>query len=103
MKKTTIKDVAKKLNCSLSTVSRAFNDKYDIHPDTKADSKDSGRNGLYPNPIVRHLKRFHNEREFASYLGLFLQATTAVARSHIAKRHSAGTRSSGRRMWRLPG
>jgi DNA-binding LacI/PurR family transcriptional regulator len=31
----TIKDVAKRLNVSISTVSRAFNDKYDIHPDTR--------------------------------------------------------------------
>ena len=37
MKHTTIKDVAKALNVSISTVSRAFNDKYDIHPDTRND------------------------------------------------------------------
>lgn len=35
MKHVTIKDVAKALNVSISTISRAFNDKYDIHPDTK--------------------------------------------------------------------
>lgn len=35
MKKVTIKDVARKLNFSVSTISRAFNDKYDINPATK--------------------------------------------------------------------
>lgn len=58
MKKTTIKDVAKKLNCSLSTVSRAFNDKYDIHPDTKAlILKTAEEMGYTPNPIARHLSQ----------------------------------------------
>ena len=35
MKYVTIKDIAKKLNLSISTVSRAFNDKYDIKKETK--------------------------------------------------------------------
>lgn len=58
MKKITIKDVAKKLNCSLSTVSRAFNDKYDIHPDTKALILRTAKEmGYTPNPIARHLSQ----------------------------------------------
>ena len=35
MKHTTIKDVAKRLDCSVSTISRAFNDKYDIRKETR--------------------------------------------------------------------
>ena len=35
MKYITIKDVAKKANVSVSSVSRAFNDKYDIKKETK--------------------------------------------------------------------
>jgi LacI family transcriptional regulator len=31
----TIKDIARKLNVAVSTVSRAFNDKYDIKKDTR--------------------------------------------------------------------
>lgn len=58
MKKITIKDVAKKLNCSSSTVSRAFNDKFDIHPDTKElILKTAKEMGYIPNPIARHLSQ----------------------------------------------
>lgn len=58
MKKITIKDVAKKLNVSISTVSRAFNDKYDIRPDTKElILKTSLEMGYIPNPIARQLSQ----------------------------------------------
>ncbi len=58
MKKTSIKDVAKKLNCSISTVSRAFNDKYGIHADTKElILKTAKEMGYSPNPIARNLSQ----------------------------------------------
>jgi LacI family transcriptional regulator len=56
MKRITIKDVAKALNISTSTVSRAFNNKYDIQPSTKdvilAKAKEMGYS---PNPIAQGL------------------------------------------------
>jgi LacI family transcriptional regulator len=56
MKHVTIKDVAKRLNCSISTISRAFNDKYDIKKETRelilTTSKEMG---YYPNPIAKSL------------------------------------------------
>ncbi|WP_347840277.1 LacI family DNA-binding transcriptional regulator [uncultured Draconibacterium sp.] len=56
MKHVTIKDVARALNCSISTVSRAFNDKYDIHPDTRERIlKAASEMGYQPNPIARKL------------------------------------------------
>lgn len=56
MKHTTIKDVAKKLNVSVSTVSRAFNDKYDIRTETKElILKTANEMGYRPNPIARKL------------------------------------------------
>ncbi|MCG6190481.1 LacI family DNA-binding transcriptional regulator [Maribellus maritimus] len=56
MKHVTIKDVAKALNCSISTVSRAFNNKYDIHPDTREKIlKMALEMGYSPNPIARKL------------------------------------------------
>ncbi|MFY0628533.1 MAG: LacI family DNA-binding transcriptional regulator [Reichenbachiella sp.] len=56
MKSITIKDVAKKLNCSVSTVSRAFNDKYDIRPETRDRIlKIAKEMGYHPNPIARKL------------------------------------------------
>lgn len=56
MKHTTIKDVAKALNVSISTVSRAFNDKYDIHPDTRNKILEAARTmGYSPNPIAQKL------------------------------------------------
>jgi LacI family transcriptional regulator len=63
MKHITIKDVAKALNCSISTVSRAFNDKYDIHPETRERILElSAKMGYHPNPIARKLtqKRSYN-------------------------------------------
>lgn len=56
MKHITIKDVAKRLNCSVSTISRAFNDKYDIRKETRdlilAKAKEMGYS---PNPIAKNL------------------------------------------------
>jgi DNA-binding LacI/PurR family transcriptional regulator len=56
MKHITIKDVARKLNVSVSTVSRAFNDKYDIRHETRelvlATAKEMGYS---PNPFARSL------------------------------------------------
>lgn len=56
MKHVTIKDVAKKLNCAVSTISRAFNDKYDIRPETRdLILKTAEEMGYRPNPIARKL------------------------------------------------
>lgn len=56
MKHITIKDVAKELNCSISTVSRAHNDKYDIRPETRDKILKVAREmGYSPNPIARKL------------------------------------------------
>lgn len=56
MKHVTIKDVAKALNVSISTISRAFNDKYDIHPDTKNIILEKAKEmGYSPNPIAQRL------------------------------------------------
>ncbi|MGY6649688.1 LacI family DNA-binding transcriptional regulator [Wenyingzhuangia sp. IMCC45574] len=56
MKHITIKDVAKKLNVSISTVSRAFNNKYDIKPETRdLILKTAEEIGYRPNPIARKL------------------------------------------------
>ncbi len=56
MKHITIKDIAKKLNVSISTVSRAFNDKYDIKEDTKElILKTAKEMGYRPNPIAKKL------------------------------------------------
>ena len=56
MKHITIKDVAKRLDCSVSTISRAFNDKYDIRKDTRdlilATAKEMGYS---PNPMAQSL------------------------------------------------
>lgn len=56
MKNITIKDVAKAMNISISTVSRAFNNKYDIHAETRekilAKAKEMGYS---PNPIAQGL------------------------------------------------
>ncbi|MCR1026209.1 LacI family transcriptional regulator [Cellulophaga baltica] len=58
MKHVTIKDVAKKLNVSISTVSRAFNDKYDIKEETKnLILKTAKELGYKPNPIARKLSQ----------------------------------------------
>ena len=56
MKNITIKDVAKALNVSISTISRAFNNKYDIHPDTRNMILEKAREmGYSPNPIAQRL------------------------------------------------
>ena len=56
MKHITIKDVARALNVSISTISRAFNDKYDIHPDTKnAILKKAREMGYTPNPFAQRM------------------------------------------------
>jgi DNA-binding LacI/PurR family transcriptional regulator len=56
MRHVTIKDVAKALNCSISTVSRALNDKYDIRYDTREKIlKVAKEMGYSPNPIARKL------------------------------------------------
>jgi len=56
MKHVTIKDVAIKLNCSVSTVSRAFNDKYDIRKETRELILSTAKEMCYfPNPIARSL------------------------------------------------
>ena len=56
MKPVTIKDVAKKLNVSISSVSRAFNDKYDIKKETRERIlKVANEMGYLPNPIAQKL------------------------------------------------
>jgi LacI family transcriptional regulator len=63
MRHVTIKDVAKALNCSISTVSRAFNDKYDIRPETRKNILRVAKEmGYSPNPIAQKLtqKRSYN-------------------------------------------
>ncbi len=63
MRHVTIKDVAKALNCSISTVSRAFNDKYDIRPGTREKILRVAKEmGYSPNPIAQKLtqKRTYN-------------------------------------------
>jgi len=58
MKHVTIKDVAKKLNVSISSVSRAFNDKYDIKKETRDRIlKVAEEMGYYPNPIAKKLSQ----------------------------------------------
>ncbi len=52
----TIKDIAKKLNISIATVSRAFNDKSDIKLDTKnLILKTAKEMGYRPNPMAKKL------------------------------------------------
>ena len=58
MKHVTIKDVAKKLNVSISSVSRAFNDKYDIKKETRElILKTAEEMGYFPNPIAKKLSQ----------------------------------------------
>ncbi|MET2985617.1 LacI family DNA-binding transcriptional regulator [Aureibaculum conchae] len=58
MKHVTIKDIAKKLNVSISSVSRAFNDKYDIRKETKElILKTAEEMGYFPNPIAKKLSQ----------------------------------------------
>jgi DNA-binding LacI/PurR family transcriptional regulator len=56
VKHVTIKDLAKHLNLSISTISRAFNDKYDIKTETRElILKAAEEIGYKPNPIARKL------------------------------------------------
>lgn len=56
MKNLTIKEFSKIINVSISTISRAFNDKYDIHPDTKKMILEKAEElGYRPNPIAQRL------------------------------------------------
>ncbi|GAF04096.1 LacI family DNA-binding transcriptional regulator [Saccharicrinis fermentans] len=56
MKHITIKDIAKELNVSVATISRAFNDKYDIRKDTKEMILKKAREmGYTPNSIAKRL------------------------------------------------
>ena len=56
MEHITIKDVARQLNVSISTVSRAFNDKYDIRKETREEIlRVAHQMGYRPNPIARKL------------------------------------------------
>ncbi|MEC3908253.1 LacI family DNA-binding transcriptional regulator [Tamlana sp. 2201CG12-4] len=58
MKHVTIKDIANKLNLSISSVSRAFNDKYDIKKETKElVLKTAEEMGYIPNPIAKKLSQ----------------------------------------------
>ena len=58
MKHVTIKDIANKLNVSISSVSRAFNDKYDIKKETKElILRTAEEMGYYPNPIAKKLSQ----------------------------------------------
>lgn len=56
MKHVTIKDVAKRLHCSISTISRAFNDKYDIRKEKRDEILAVAKEmGYSPNPIAKSL------------------------------------------------
>lgn len=56
MKHITITDIAKRLNLSVSTISRALNDKYDIRQDTRElVLKTAKEMGYSPNPVARNL------------------------------------------------
>ena len=58
MKHITIKDVANRLNVSISSVSRAFNDKYDIKKETKERILQVAEEmGYSPNPIAKNLSQ----------------------------------------------
>lgn len=58
MKHVTIKDVAKKLNVSVSSVSKAFNGRHDIKSETKELILKVGREmGYHPNPIAKKLQQ----------------------------------------------
>lgn len=56
MKHITIKDVARELKCSVSTISRAFNDKYDIRKETRDVILSKAKEmGYSPNPMAKSL------------------------------------------------
>lgn len=61
MQYVTIKDIARKLHLSVSTVSRAFNDKYDIKKETRQlILKTAEEMGYKPNAIARKLLQKHS-------------------------------------------
>lgn len=61
MQYVTIKDIARALNVSVATVSRAFNDKYDIRKETKKLILEKAKEmGYKPNPIARKLLQKHS-------------------------------------------
>lgn len=61
MEHITIKDVAKKLGVSISTISRAFNNKYDIKKETRElVLRTAEEMGYNPNPIARKLIQKHS-------------------------------------------
>jgi len=56
MRHVTIKDIAKALNVSISTISRAFNDKYDVRKETRELIMETAKKmGYKPNPIAQKL------------------------------------------------
>ena len=56
MKHVTIKDIARELNVSVATISRAFNDKYDIRKETKEMILEKAKEmGYTPNSIAKRL------------------------------------------------
>ncbi len=58
----TIKDIARKLNISYATVSRALNDRYGVHPRTREKILNTAREMNYlPNAIARGLVTQHTE------------------------------------------
>ncbi|MGL4852513.1 MAG: LacI family DNA-binding transcriptional regulator [Phocaeicola sp.] len=60
-KNTTIKELAKELNLSIATVSRAFNANYSIKPDTKMRILEvAKRMGYRPNPLAQSLTQKKN-------------------------------------------
>ncbi len=61
MRYVTIKDIARVLNVSVSTVSRAFNDRYDIKQETReVVLKKAKEMGYKPNPIAKKLLQKHS-------------------------------------------
>ncbi len=61
MQHVTIKDIAKALNVSVATISRAFNDKYDIRKETRDRILEKAKEmGYKPNPIARKLLQRHS-------------------------------------------
>ena len=61
MQYVTIKDIARTLNVSVATVSRAFNDKYDVKKETREMILQKARElGYKPNPIARKLLQKHS-------------------------------------------
>lgn len=61
MQYVTIKDIARTLNVSVATVSRAFNDKYDVKKETREMILNKARElGYKPNPIARKLLQKHS-------------------------------------------